>query len=372
MNIYILNTSYEPVAVIDAFKSLIWTKRYYTCGDFELYIPADENLLQYLQNDYFIMRDDDDSAMIIERLEIQTDVENGDYYIVSGRSIESVLARRIVMWQTIINTTDVIQGLKQLIVAHTGQGDSSDYRSIPGLVIDDSLTVSENLITQITGDVLLDAVSSICQRFGIGMKMVLSGSALTVSFYQGSEVDVIFSPEFDNMINSHYLRDYTDLANYAIVAGEGEGTSRVQIAVPATTTTPSGFALREMYVDARDLSTNDGAITNQNYVQFLTERGKEKLAEREIVQSFEAEIEPQTSFVYKPDYNLGDIVTVTNEYGVTANPRIVEIIESWDDTGYTAIPTFDAMEVADKTVLRDSEGFVLRDSTGAKIAVVKE
>lgn len=344
MNLYVLNKSYEPVAVIDAFKSLIWTKRYYTCGDFELYIPADENLLQYLQNDYFLIRDDDDSAMIIEELEIQTDVENGDYYIVSGRSIESVLKRRIVRWQTVINTADVVQGLKQLIVTHTGNGDSSDNRAIPGLVIDDSLTVSETLIAQITGDVLLDAVSSICTRFGIGLKMVLSGSTLTLSFYQGSEVDVIFSPEFDNMINSKYVRDYTNLANFAVVAGEGEGTSRVTVSM-ASGTLQSGFALREMYVDARDLSTNNGEISNQNYSQMLLERGYEQLAEHDVVQSFEAEIEPQTSFVYKTDYNLGDIVTVTNEYGVTAKPRIVEIIESWDDTGYSAIPTFEALEV---------------------------
>lgn len=344
MNIYVLNTNYETVAVIDCFKSLIWTKRYYTCGDFELYVPADENLLPYLQNDYILIRDDDDSAMIIEQLEIQTDTENGDFYIVSGRSIESVLARRVVLWQTVINTADVVQGLKQLIVTHTGNGDASNYRAIPGLEIDDSLTVSETLMTQITGDVLLDAVSSICTRFGIGMKMVLSGSTLTLSFYEGSEVDVVFSPEFDNMINSKYLRDYSNLANYAQVAGEGEGTSRIT-AVVGVTPTPSGFALRELYVDARDLSTNNGEITNQNYLQFLAERGWEKLAEHDVVQTFEAEIDPNASFVYKVDYNLGDIVTVTNEYGVTAKPRIVEIIESWDDTGYKAIPTFDALEV---------------------------
>lgn len=371
MNVYVLNTEYEPIAVIDAFKSLIWTKRYFTCGDFELYVPADESLLQYLQPDYFLTRDDDDSVMIIERLEIQTDVENGDFYIVSGRSIESVLARRIVASLTVVDASEVVQGIKQLIVRHTDDGDPSSFRAIPGLVIDDSLTLSKSILTQFTGDVLLDAVTSICTRFGIGLKMTLSGSTITLSFYEGSEVDVIFSPEFDNMLNSKYVFDTTNYANYAKIHGEGQGTSRIGVSISGVIPTPTGFALRELYVDARDMSPDGGAISSGDYILMLAERGREKLAQHAVTQSFEAEIEPQTSFRYKIDYNLGDIVTVTNEYGVTAKPRIVEIIESWDDTGYKAVPTFDALEVSDKIVLKDSEGYTLKDSTGA-ILTVKE
>lgn len=374
MDVYVLNSSFIPIAVIDSYKSLIWTKRYYTCGDFELYIPANDDLLPYLQQDNFLIRDDDDSVMVIESLQIETDAENGDFFIVSGRSLESILARRVVLSQTVVNSSDVVQGIKQLIIKQTGNGNPSSYRAFPNFVIDDSLTYAKPILTQFTGDVLLDAVSSICTRFGIGFKMTATRSRnsyqMTLSFYEGSEVDVTFSPEFDNMINSKYVRDYTDFANYAIVAGEGEGTQRIIMNVPRKTPAPSGLALREMFVDARDMSSDNGEISRNDYMQMLAERGQEKLAEHEVVQSFESEIEPQMTYQYKTDYNLGDIVTVTNEYGVTATPRIIEIIESWDDTGHSVIPTFDALEVDVKTVLRDSNGFVIRDSTGAKISVV--
>lgn len=373
MDVYVLDSSFVPVAVIDCYQSLIWTKRYYTCGDFELYIPADDSLLPYLKEDNFIARDDDDSVMIIEAVNIQTDAENGDFFIVSGRSLESVLSRRVVMTQTVVNAADVVQGIKQLIVSQTGNGNPSSYRAFPNLVIDDSLEVPENLLTQFTGTVLLDAVSQICKRFGIGFKMAVTRSQnsfqITLSFYEGSEVDVTFSPEFDNLINSKYVCDYSTFANYAIVAGEGEGVNRITMNVPRSTPTPSGFSLREMFVDARDMSSNNGGISSGDYMKMLSERGMEKLAERDVTQSFEAEIEPQMTYKYKSDYNLGDIVTVTNEYGVTAKPRIIEIIESWDETGYTVVPTFDALEVAGKIILRDSAGFVLRDSTGAIITV---
>ena len=128
-----------------------------------------------------------------------------------------------------------------------------------------------------------------------------------------------------------------------------------------------GLSLRELYVDAKDIDSSDGNV----YLQMLVERGRQKLAQHDIAESFEAEVEPLTTFQYKRDYNLGDIVSVTNEYGVTAKPRIVEIIESWDDTGYTMIPTFDSLEIAGKLILKDSSGKILKDSTGA-ILTVKE
>lgn len=40
MDLYVLNKNLETTGVIDAYESLIWTPRYYTYGDFELYLPA--------------------------------------------------------------------------------------------------------------------------------------------------------------------------------------------------------------------------------------------------------------------------------------------------------------------------------------------
>jgi len=40
-NVLVLNESFELVAIIDYYKSLIWTERYREAGDFELYLLAD-------------------------------------------------------------------------------------------------------------------------------------------------------------------------------------------------------------------------------------------------------------------------------------------------------------------------------------------
>ena len=84
LDLYILDIAGNPIAVIDSYKSLIWTKRYYTCGDFEVCLSANTDLLNYLKIDNLIIRDNDDAVMIIEKIEITTDVENGDFFIISG------------------------------------------------------------------------------------------------------------------------------------------------------------------------------------------------------------------------------------------------------------------------------------------------
>lgn len=86
MELYILNQTFKRVAVIDQYRSLIWTRRYWDVGDFELYIPADPDLLQYLQIGFYVFREDCENTMMIEHIEIKTDAENGNYFIKIGRA----------------------------------------------------------------------------------------------------------------------------------------------------------------------------------------------------------------------------------------------------------------------------------------------
>lgn len=77
------------------------------------------------------------------------------------------------------------------------------------------------------------------------------------------------------------------------------------------------------------------------YNSYLLNRGYEKLAEYGAVTSFDGSVEPNTTFVFKKDYFLGDLVTVQNEYGITVNARITEVVEVNDDNGYRVEPKFE-------------------------------
>ena len=69
------------------------------------------------------------------------------------------------------------------------------------------------------------------------------------------------------------------------------------------------------------------------------------MAEHGIMEAFEGEIDTSNTFILDKDYTLGDIVTVENEYGIRKNVRIAAIVETWDEVGYTASPTYENVEV---------------------------
>lgn len=70
------------------------------------------------------------------------------------------------------------------------------------------------------------------------------------------------------------------------------------------------------------------------YAVYLLTRGYEKLSEFGAVTSFDGSVDPGTTFVYKRDYDIGDLVTIENEFGISLGARITEIVEVDDDTGY--------------------------------------
>lgn len=76
------------------------------------------------------------------------------------------------------------------------------------------------------------------------------------------------------------------------------------------------------------------------YSVYLLNRGQEKLSDYKTNISFEGSVEPNTTFIYKKDYFLGDLVTVENEYGISMIARIIEVIEVNDENGYTIEPKF--------------------------------
>lgn len=345
MDLYILNSSLNEIAIIDGYASLIWTKRYYSPGDFELYIPADKNLLEYLQMGNFIRREDDDTVMVIETIQIKTDVENGDFFTVTGRSLESIVARRIFISQTQLNGT-IAQVIHQALydnVLGIYDGNTTN-RTIRNFIIGEMCETSETISQQASYENIEELLEEICRAYSYGWRIIINANnQMEFQLYKGNETEVIFSNEFDNLLTTEYVISKENYKTFVKVLGEGEGKTRRGLNIDITQS--SGIERYELYVDARDVSSNNGEIGNQDYLELLRERGYEKLKEYSITQAFSGEINPSSTYKYKTDYNLGDIVTVETDYGISSHPRIVEIIENWDETGYKIVPTFEEMEV---------------------------
>lgn len=277
MDLIVLNTELEAISIVDEYESLIWTDRYQGYGDFELYASMKDGVLNELRQDYYLQNRNSDHVMIIEKIQITSDVEIGTHVTVTGRSLESILDRRIVWKQTRISG-NLQNGIHTLLDENVISPSDSN-RKIDNFVFKASVDPAITKLTinaQYTGKNLYDTIQKICEESGIGFKVTLNDNKQLVfelyaginrSYEQTENPYVIFSPKFENIINSNYIETKSSLKTIALVGGEGEGSARKYVTVGGG----SGLYRRELFTDARDIQSDEYSDGLQEDEESLTE-----------------------------------------------------------------------------------------------------
>lgn len=345
---YLLDTDLNFVAPLENYKSVIWTNRYYTSGDFEFYIPATTEMMDLIKEDYYITRDDDyTQCMIIKNIQITTDIEEGNFIIVTGKSLKSILDRRIIWTQTTVNGT--VEACVRKLIIENIINPLIPVRRIDNFILGAEIGITDTMRSQYTGKNLGETIREICINHGLGYDVLLDLDEKQFIFilFKGSDRSykqnnnpyVVFSDEFENLLTTNYIYNGENFKNVALVAGEGEGVNRKKITVGDA----SGIQRYEMYVDSRDTSSTEEegkTLTDEEYNEILRTKGIEALNENITTESIEGEVETNHQWIFNRDFFLGDIVEVVNEYGVHMQPQITEVIENEDDSGTNVVVTF--------------------------------
>lgn len=462
VDIYVLDTNFQIVGIVDTYESFIWTDRFRSYGDFEIYTSFDINLVNLCKQDYYLWVSSSEHLMIIEGLEIESNAEDGNKLRITGRSLESIIDRRIV-WQqmTIAANTSLQDAIKRLfddafLNPHPYSGnysatsetrkrnatqlETSNKRKITNFVFkptEDSYILNLKVEKQqLTGDNVYDILQSLLDEVNgtVGYKITLNeenkfvfelytgvdrsydqkeyvktedltinvdknyyilqenqyvvytqqyyeyvnkvyvlsedlvkvkkktyyiktgdetytkytGDFPIVYEYRGLRPYVVFSPQFDNVINSNYIDNISEMKNVTLVAGEGEGTSRKSVIVGDK----EGLERRELFTDARDMQTSEYG-TGTKYTEALKTRGLNKLVENARVTSYEGQVEATRQYVYGKDFFMGDVIQMANEYGIEGNARVIEWVMSDSTTGFEIYPTFDAVQIIDSTTTEE-------------------
>lgn len=353
MDINIFDSNFQPVGILDVFDSIVWSDRYGDLGTFELYSKVDSRTLSLIRKGYYISIKDSDQYMVVETVRINSDVEDGDKLIATGRTLVSVLDRRIVWDQTNLtgNFQDAIeQLLNENLISPIDTDRQVDIISFEAST--DPIITAETINEQFYGDNLLEAIKLLCYSRGIGFKFInLDGGQFKFKLYVGvnrsfNQLDnpqVIFSPDFDNLIDSDYLETVVEEKTVALVLGEGEGVDRVGVVVESSNGPGSGLSRKELFADASDISAtiDGGTMLEEDYADILASRGFQALSEATEKSSFGSTVEARVSFVYGKDFFLGDIVQAKNEYGIEGAMQVTEVVISEDASGSTIFPTFE-------------------------------
>ena len=316
--------------------SIIWTRKYFETGEFEIHVPiTPENVRLYRLTNLVWLQGAVEAGVIEDLQYIETN--NSNEIVAKGRFLESYMDRRVV--HPTVNFTGYTEvGMRTLL--------SGLAESFPYVELGELQGFDEEVSFQCTWKNLLDIETKLAKSSNLGFRFRPDFTARKIYFevYKGLDRTrnqharsyTEFSDDFDNINSATYSINDQLEKTIAYVAGEGEGASRVVVEVGDTEGT--GYNRRELYVDARDISSAD--LTTDQYRAALIQRGIEKLNENVFSSYLECSTLPMGNFNYKVNYDLGDVVTTKKtNWGVGQDLRITEVQEIYEHGAMEVRPT---------------------------------
>ena len=357
MELEIYNQSLENVGIVDLTNSIIWHRKFFESGVFEIVAPANKSNLLLLQKGYVISYDGTDEFGIIDTINI-TQSEGITNIKATGYIGKGLLSRRIIGTQTTL--TDTAENATRQLVTSNVITPTNANRAISNVILGTVKGYTDTVDCVANGDNLLDYIVAISQSVNIGFELFFD--KVNKNFYaecrkgtdrsteQIENPQVIFSQEYDNLRSCDYLCSDVGKANCVkaqyspsitgIYGDELTGLDRFEGLIEETTGVTTPVWDGENFVDILDINATKIALAD-----------KAKQAIIPQTENFEGEVDITQG--YKTDYDLGDIVTIEN-FGYTVSPRIYEVQEVYDENGYTVVPVFGSPAVTMNDILKRS------------------
>lgn len=334
MFIQVYDQNVNQIGVIDTYTSLIWTKRYNQSGDFKIKIPI-KNIPDFISIEKFVTLSEDFENgyyMIIETLEVDQEEDGGNTLTISGRSLESLLERRIV-WDKVTYNSKKTEGIVKDLIEKSIVKPSLAGRKIDNFIYespDEGLEFS-TVDAEFDGEYLEDVISSLCAenhhsmsvRYLNGKFVYKTITGTDRSHDQTERDEVLYSPAYDSLLSSNYLESVKTYKNVIQVV-DSSGSKKAVVG------DVSGMTRREYRATPQNETTNQTSLKAYgNKVLYLNR--KTSILDGTAVND---------AYIYGKDIFVGDIVQFRNDYGIETRARITEYIYSEDLSGINNYPTF--------------------------------
>jgi hypothetical protein len=348
MEMYILDSLYRRVQVVDNYESLIWAERATSIGDFEMHIVSTLTNRSRFIPGINLATNVSTRIMTVETVEDVTDDEGRRILKITGPSFENVLRQRTVAWNDAgdwVKWTgeDVPLALLNALfndICVTGVlhgGDVITPLILSSIYPADTIgePTDEIVFTPDIGE-LYDAIKDLSDAFSIGFRFTRDPylNLLHFDFYMGSDRTttqttlpaVVFSPDFDNLRNTNRLTSTSLYKNAAYVMN-----ATLHEIVYALDVDPSveGFERRVLTVVGDD--DMDSAA--------LIRKGKDELAKNRMLTALDGQLIDNSQYIYGVHYHLNDLVELRDDDGTTSHMQVTEQIFVSDKEGERAYPT---------------------------------
>jgi Siphovirus ReqiPepy6 Gp37-like protein len=354
-------TKMEQGILINGLKSKMWIERYRDSGEFTLTAGADFNVKSQLPIGSFISHTDTPEIMVVENHEIKDAKNKESEIIITGRSFEAILENRIARFNRNYPFTSLSGLTDDFFLGTTTCANGAvylgSYNTQTSYVIDD-----DDALLWIIFMVIGTPGGASAQRFiklgtlyerfievleidNLGVKITRPGSwsaqspSTVIGVHKGLDKtkEIVRSYDTGEVESIDYLWSNKKSKNAALVSGKW-------VEVMVKNTALKEYDRRFMRVDGKDIdqdfTTYPTGTDYTNVVNAMIQRGNEALSNQTNIGITKAEIaKAAIKYVYRKDYNVGDLITVTGDYNEVSIMRVSEYVEIEDETGESGYPT---------------------------------
>lgn len=380
MQYYLLDQDFQIVDGVEMFQSMIWTEKYYDVGDFELYLPAtDENVKLYTEaaeKHYYLVQYSDTRnstlkaipAMMVEKVKTDLSAKNGNFIIVTGSQLKKILYRR-----TAANVKQLagnIQAELRNLVTTEAIAPTNPDRMIPRLALGDLASgMDETLINYtLKGEYLSTIISTACKEKKLGWDVLIDYPNRECKFVLYSGLNrtqnqagdkstwnspVTFSVKNQNLIKTNYEVDYENYRNVAVVKSEYEIYNKTDKRIDVVDNSfdvrpykldrnPVGKDRYEIYVDqgTTQLGENNTEVDVLALDNANMDKARAELDKYSRTIQVSASVDDGVNFSYGKDYDLGDLVSIQNEFGQNMEGRVTSVTSTLSYNKTQTIPSF--------------------------------
>ena len=295
--------SFITEGVISDYISIQWVDGYNEVGSFSLVLPANDENLDLFKPDRYLLIENTEKIMVIETTKFNANLMSDGFVLqVSGRSLESILDRRVAFPGMALNTQaykgdgGLVQALYDLVNAYfidptvTAQQSSDGERyfyyperkvsfmELPwGSEADLKRPFNASINKNVVKQNILEVVTETCQNNNLGFKIIATprfgerSRCITWKFvlYTGQDrsydrVDkssplMIFSPTLGNVKAVATTRDSSNYRNVIFCGTERDSDSYIDL----TATQDQTLSLSNLIELPAAISSIKNKITNQ-------------------------------------------------------------------------------------------------------------
>lgn len=359
----------KHATLINGIKSVMWVERYRDPCEFKIVAPVSSGIREILELGSFISHVNTFEVMVVESHEI-LDNEAGESEItITGRSLEVLLEQRVVgahqefpldpgleLAEYGLTENVTWEQCLQLVREHAIEGyviDEND--AFIGLRIGHQvvLGVGEEIYRPVKRGILHKRLLEIMEVDNLGIRserpnplspFEMEPDVVGIFIHKGTDRtrQVNFSYTDGDFGNAQYLWSKKKEKNAALVTGKWLETMWADSAY-------SGADRRVMMIDASELdeSYSDPPTDPERseIIGKMETLARQTLAAQRSVAIAKVEIEPNSDrYMYRRDYQVGDLVGVDGEFDTQAVMKVTEYVEIEDETGERGYPTLSGLD----------------------------